>query len=279
MSHIPKIIHQIWYQGETNIPDHLRDYRQSWVDKHPNYLFVLWDQSRIESLIDTMNYETQETYHSYDLMIQRIDFAKYVILYTFGGIYLDMDVKCLKSLDTIYNAHPDKNVILSLCPYNFFHSLSLRLVGLRSNENLINNGVIACVPQHPLLNAIIRLAKNNKDTIFKVLGKNFLHIFHTTGPVMVTQAFREFKNDTDIAILDNTYFEACDIDNVRNGCVPPSHAVGLHVYEGSWMSSHEKWIVNIYFFIEKYFMLLISLSIVFVMYKYLKNKKGMPTIK
>jgi len=271
MSNIPKIIHQIWYQGEANIPDHLRNYRQSWMDKHPNYQFVLWDQSKIESLVDKMNIEIKELYHAYDLMIQRIDFAKYIILYIFGGIYIDMDVKCLKSLDTIYNAHPDKNVILSLCPYNFFHSLLLKLVGLRSNENLINNGVIACIPQHALLRAIIVQAGKNKNTVLKNLNKNFLHIFYTTGPVMVTQAFREFKNNTDITILDNTYFEACDIDSVKNGCVPPSHAVALHVYEGSWMSSHEKWIVNIYFFIEKYFVLLILISIAFAISKYLKK--------
>lgn len=269
MSSIPKIIHQIWYQGEANIPDHLRDYRQSWIHKHPNYQFVLWDQPKIESLLDKMNIEIKELYHAYDLMIQRIDVAKYIILYVFGGIYIDMDVKCLKSLDTIYNAHPDKNVILSLCPYNFFHSLVLKLVGLRSNENLINNGVIACVPQHPLLEAIIVQAMKNKDTLLKVLRKNFLHIFYTTGPVMVTQAFREFKNDSDIAILDNTYFEACDIDSVKNGCVPPSHAVALHVYEGSWHTSYEKWIVKVYFFIEKNFLLLISLSIMFVIFKHL----------
>lgn len=121
-------------------------------------------------------------------MIQRIDFAKYVILYIFGGVYIDIDVKCLKSLDSIYNEHSDKNLILSLCPPNFIYRLLLGFAGLHLGERLINNGVIFSIPQHPFLLAIIKQAEQNKNTILKVLGKNFLHIFHTTGPVMVTMA-------------------------------------------------------------------------------------------
>jgi hypothetical protein len=253
MSDIPRIIHQIWYQGKSEIPEHLFDYRKAWVKMHPGYQFVLWDQQRIESVINKLPEQIQKLYYSYELMIQRIDFAKYVILYLFGGIYIDMDVKCLASLEKIFIANKDKKVILSLCPYNFFHVMLLQLVGLRPNEKLINNGVIACVAWHPFLLAVINQAALNRHTIFKSLGKNFLNIFFTTGPVMVTHAARKFVNHPDIAILDNSYFEACDIDSVKNGCVPPPHAIGLHVYEGSWMTSLEKGVLKLFFFIRSHF--------------------------
>lgn len=262
MSNIPRIIHQIWYQGELNVPSHLQAYRQTWMDIHKKYVFVLWDKDRIEALINSLPRSIKKLYYSYELMIQRIDFAKYIILYIYGGIYIDMDVKCLKSLDTIYEKYSDKNVILSLCPYNFFHALSLRLVGLRGDEKLINNGVIACTPNNSFLLNVIEQAKKNRQTIFEALPRNFLHIFYTTGPVMVTHAFRNTKKRQDIVVLDNTYFEACDIDNVRKGCVPPSHAVALHVYEGSWVSSTEKSFINMYFFLERNSRILLCILIV-----------------
>jgi mannosyltransferase OCH1-like enzyme len=273
MSKIPLKIHQIWYQGESNVPPHLQAYRQSWIDIHPNYSFVLWDKDSIETLIKGFPPAISTLYYSYELMIQRIDFAKYVILYAYGGIYIDMDVKCLQSLDTIYKKHPDKNVILSLCPYNFLHSLSLGLVGLRLNENLINNGVIACTPRHSFLLNIIRQAETNRPTVFKAVS-SFLHIFYTTGPVMVTHAFRNTKRREDIVVLDNTYFEACDIDSVKNGCIPPSHAVALHVYEGSWHSSSEKSVVNMYFFMERNSKtLLFILFIMYIIFRTPTNKR------
>lgn len=47
MTNIPKKIHQIWYQGESNIPSYLNEYRQSWIKIHPKYEFYLWDKDNI----------------------------------------------------------------------------------------------------------------------------------------------------------------------------------------------------------------------------------------
>jgi len=273
MSKVPKIFHQIWYQGEANIPLHLQEYRLSWIDKHKHYQFVLWNQHKIESLINSTNETIKKLYYSYDLMIQRIDFAKYIILYFYGGIYIDMDVKCLSSIDTIFETHHDKNVILSYSPTNFAHSLSLNVIGLRLNEKLINNGIMACTPKHALLENIIIQAMTNRNTVFRKLGKNFLHIFYTTGPVMVTQAYRNTVDKHDIVILDNSYFEACNIYNVKESCNPPNHAIALHVYEGSWQTSSEKQIVNVYFFLQKYVKVLLFIILVLILVKYYTKKR------
>lgn len=270
MATIPRVIHQIWYQGEDQIPEHLQVYRKTWMDIHPDYTFVLWDQQVIESLMKRYPQNIQDLYNSYDIMIQRIDFARYVILYTFGGIYIDMDVKCLKSLNNIYDKHVDKNVILSYCPYDFWHSSLLRLVGLEANEKLVNNGVIACIPQHPFMLKVIQQAEKNKYTIFKHVS-NMMYIFYTTGPIVVTQAYRDDKSD-DVVILDNTYFEACDIDSVRKGCIPPSHAVALHVYEGSWVSPTENLLVKTYFLLQQQHVWISLFCLVLIIYIVLNKR-------
>lgn len=68
-------------------------------------------------------------------------------------------------------------------------------------------------------------------------------------------------------ILDNTHFEACDIDSVNNGCIPPSYAVGLHIYEGSWHNGMEKIISKLFFFCKRNFMILIILIILLYIVK------------
>ena len=60
-------------------------------------------------------------------MIQKIDFAKYAILYTYGGIYMDMDVECFKSLNNTPGLN-ESDLIVTNMTFVFFHQLMLFLV-------------------------------------------------------------------------------------------------------------------------------------------------------
>ena len=48
---IPKIIHQIWFQGEKQIPDHLRVYHNGWYNMNPSFEVRLWDETAIETIL------------------------------------------------------------------------------------------------------------------------------------------------------------------------------------------------------------------------------------
>src|SRR5579859_1748998 len=104
---IPKLLHQIWFQGEANIPDKFNSYRESWRKHNPTYSFATWNEKSINEIMPN---ELKETYDSFDLTIQKIDYAKYVILYLHGGMYVDMDMMCLRSLDTLLDQ--DKDLIV-----------------------------------------------------------------------------------------------------------------------------------------------------------------------
>lgn len=263
---IPRIFHQIWYQGESRLPLHLKEYRQSWIAQHPNFTFAFWDQPSIENLVNQSEPWIKDHYFSYELMIQRIDFAKYVILHHFGGIYMDIDVKCIKPIDDLLSEHSEKNVILSKCPYDFVHHSLMFFIGLRLGEPLINNGIMMCNKGHSIMTSIMKTCFENRATIFRLFGNNFLHIFATTGPVAVTKAFRKVPKG-DVTVLDHTFFEACDIHDVKKYCEIPKHAIGLHVYEGSWVSPFEKLLTNSYFFIKDRFVLIIIFLIIFLKFR------------
>ena len=107
---IPHIIHQIWFQGYDNIPKHLLEYHNSWVEKHPDYEIIVWDEERMNNLVDEIGWMS-DLYYGYEKMIQKIDIIKYVILYYFGGIYVDIDIMCIKPLDELLTS--DNDIILS----------------------------------------------------------------------------------------------------------------------------------------------------------------------
>ena len=114
MSGIPKIIHQIWFQGEDKLPDKHRSYKKTWIKHNPNWKYILWSEKSIRQLIKSKYDKYYQIYEKLPLLIQKVDMAKYFIVYTYGGIYVDMDMKCLKSLDDITKTHgKGKQVLLS----------------------------------------------------------------------------------------------------------------------------------------------------------------------
>eukprot|EP01083_Nonionella_stella_P176088 615176_1 len=66
---------------------------------------------------------------------EKSDILRLAILHRFGGLYVDIDFECLRSLDTL-NDH------LGVGMYS----------GLSNTGTVeLNNGLMACVPGHPLM--------------------------------------------------------------------------------------------------------------------------------
>ena len=276
--HIPKIIHQIWFQGEENIPEHLKEYHKTWIDNNPKFEVKVWDEKSIQEVLIKFNdKETTDMYNNYIYIIQKIDLAKYIILYIYGGIYIDMDVKSLQPITDDFLG--DNDVILSKFMNNFLFPIM---------PNIINNGVIMNVPRHPILLYTIEEAKKNKDSFSYYINKT-IYIFSSTGPICLTVATNKFKSENDsskIKIVDGTYFEACDFIEIHNKeCKSsPDHAIGLHMYESSWIDTFDfdNIILNILLFIVKYkYLFLFVIVLIFFLYylKFMKYFKKMKLFK
>tara|TARA_R110002020_G_scaffold94773_1_gene227735 strand:+ start:1111 stop:1722 length:612 start_codon:yes stop_codon:yes gene_type:complete len=61
-----------------------------------------WNEEEVEELIETDYPEFWDTYQEFPQKIMKVDFARYIILHKFGGIYLDMDVKPMKSVEDLF---------------------------------------------------------------------------------------------------------------------------------------------------------------------------------
>lgn len=282
---IPKLIHQIWFQGKENMPDHLKEYHESWVKNNPDYHIIVWDEQKINKEVDKF-FDTSitELYYSYDHMIQKIDLAKYIILYKYGGAYIDMDTKSLKRLDDSFFQSYD--LIVSKLPDTYTFRCFLALGGNSIFSETINNGaIIACIENKVILETIYE-AKRNKNSIYKNVSKT-LYVYISTGPICLTNAtYNYISNNPNhkIKIVNNTYFEGCDVIEIENNnCKIPDNAIGIHLYENSWITDNENSIKKFLGFLIKYlkyiiiFIVLIIVSLVIYYFKSVssvkKNKK------
>jgi mannosyltransferase OCH1-like enzyme len=100
LTKVPAIIHQTWRDADT-IPISWQQASNSCRSFHPNYEYRLWTDKDARILIEKEFPCLLSTFDSYPYDIQRADVIRLAILYVYGGIYLDLDIICLKSLDQL----------------------------------------------------------------------------------------------------------------------------------------------------------------------------------
>ncbi len=190
---IPKIIHQIWYQGEDKIPSTYPNYTKSWKEKNPDHKYIFWDKNKIVKLMKDHYPTLYKKFNSYPKMIQKIDMAKYVILYHYGGAYVDVDSECIKPISDLLKY---KNMVLVQFNVNTFEKI---LSFGQIYGDVFQNGFIAGKKNHPFLKCCIEILLK-EDTKKKIYETGLKYVFRTTGPGLLTKAFYKCPSK-DVSII------------------------------------------------------------------------------
>lgn len=93
---IPKVIHYCWF-GRNPLPPLAIKCINSWKKYFPDYEIKEWNEDNFD--VNIIPY-TQEAYKAKKFAFVS-DFARFWILYNYGGIYFDTDVEVIKSFDDI----------------------------------------------------------------------------------------------------------------------------------------------------------------------------------
>ncbi len=93
---IPKIIHYCWFGGKE-VPQSTKKYIESWKKFLPGYEIKRWDESNFE--VNAIKY-TREAYAAKKYAFVS-DYARFWILFNYGGLYFDTDVEVIKPLEDI----------------------------------------------------------------------------------------------------------------------------------------------------------------------------------
>jgi len=177
---IPRIIHQIWWQGIENIPPKLKIASETWQRLHPGWEYKLWDAESMENLVKTEFPWFYEYYINYEYQIQRADVIRYLFLYKYGGIYVDIDILCKKSLEPFITTELKSNLAFARSSHT----------GGYSNWFIISSAGNSFWPL--LWNSLIDAY--NYENCWKCVGKH-LKVMHTTGPSILNNTINKHNID------------------------------------------------------------------------------------
>lgn len=98
---IPKKIHYCWFGGNP-LPESAKKYIETWKKYCPDYEIIEWNENNFDV---TQNQYCKEAYEAKKWAFVS-DYARFWILYKYGGIYFDTDVEVIKPLDDIVSKGP-----------------------------------------------------------------------------------------------------------------------------------------------------------------------------
>ena len=93
---IPKLIHYCWFGGNS-LPKDAIDCINSWKKYYPDYEIIEWNESNFD--LNVCDY-VREAYKAGRWAFVS-DYARFWILYKYGGLYFDTDVEVIKRADDI----------------------------------------------------------------------------------------------------------------------------------------------------------------------------------
>lgn len=98
---IPKVIHYCWFGGKP-LPKDAEKCIASWKQYLPEYEIKRWDETNFD--VNIIPY-TREAY-SVGKYAFVSDYARFWIIYNFGGIYFDTDVEVIANMEDIIGSGP-----------------------------------------------------------------------------------------------------------------------------------------------------------------------------
>lgn len=188
---IPKIIHQTW--KTKDIPDEWKDAVNSCKTINKDFKHILWTHETMDKFVKKNYPEFHKIYKSYKYDIQRCDAFRYLVLYKYGGIYLDMDIICNKKLNKLLH-------------YDLVLARSANL------ETSFSNAFFMVIPNHHFFKYCIEHLSENINN-YQYFGKH-LHVMYSTGPAFLTNMVNDYGKIKDSYILTKKeYAGDCNICN------------------------------------------------------------------
>lgn len=216
---IPKIIHYCWFGGNP-LGENEKKCITSWKKYFPDYEIKLWDESNYD--VNKITY-TRQAYQEKKYAFVS-DYARFDILYQYGGIYFDTDVEVIKSMDDI----------ISLGAFMGCEA------GLE--KSVVNPGLGMAVEQgNAFYREVMEYYKSlqffQKDGEQKgvIVGSIVTNLLKKKGLCHM----KGIQNIAGIHIYPEEYF--CPMNYLTNEINITENTYSIHHYSASWLTEEEKW--------------------------------------
>jgi len=185
--------------------------------KLPDVLHVMWNRKNVEKLVENVGYSF---YFAYAKKIMQADLARYLILYQYGGIYLDLDIEVHASFHVLlqergllnnkelpydycilFEEHRWKNEEEAVSekdhPIRFFMSSGYRTEALVR----VANYAFICSPRHPFLLKVLDECQNRAHLV----PKCDYDVLFITGPDVVSHVYhlmdQNYRDEHNIVLI------------------------------------------------------------------------------
>ena len=164
---IEKNIFQSWYTTELN--PLLQNKINSYIEMNPEYKYQLYTDNDIDNFVNqNFKGDISDCYNKLNIIVSKVDFWRYLILYKYGGVYLDFDSSIDKPLRELIN-NEDEAIITA-----------------EGNPGIYVQWGLIFKKNHPILERTIKLIVNNiKNNLYSN------NIMYMTGPHVFTKAIYE----------------------------------------------------------------------------------------
>lgn len=224
---IPKVIHYCWF-GRNPLPTDAKKCIESWRKHMPEYEIKEWNEDNFD--VSSIPY-TKEAYEAKKYAFVS-DYARFWILYNYGGLYFDTDVEIIKPLDNIVEKGPfmgcEKEVDINA------KGKSAKDIGVAPGLGLGVNPGLGLYKE--ILDAYNTFHFLNKDGTL-----NTKTVVSYTTEVLVRHGL-EYTNQIQecagIWIYPKEYF--CPLDYKTNKLTITANSYSIHHYKASWHSKSRK---------------------------------------
>lgn len=213
-TYIPKKIHYIWL-GHNKLPKLVKKCIKSWKKYCPDYEIILWNE-------DNINFDVNE-YYTQSYAQKRYAFAadalRFKILKEYGGIYLDVDVELISTLD-------------KFLANKFF-------IGFESEKFIAPGLIVGCEPNNEIVSEIDKYYNSND---FKNLGDKTITVCNIVTDVMknygvtINNETQEFKKG--MVVYSSDYF--CPKSLMTGKIKKTKNTVSIHHYLATWVKPSTK---------------------------------------
>lgn len=229
MADIPRIIHYCWFGGSPLGPNELSCI-ESWKKYLPGYEIKCWNESNFD--INCCAY-VREAFSAQKWAFVS-DYARFKILYEYGGLYFDTDVELVKSIDDL----------LSKGPFLGFETDYGNMTSSNMEDGLVmavNPGLgMGCTPGLPIYRQVL---DSYESSSFLLADGDFdrTTVVYRTTKILESFGLNKTKGMQEVAgisIYPSEYFnpknhltgEVNFTDNTRS----------IHHFKMSWFTPQEK---------------------------------------
>jgi len=222
-----KNIIQTW--KTKTVPSHYENFVRKVQNLNLEWNYMFFDDEDIVDFIKTEMSEYYPTFCGLQGKIQQIDFFRYLAIYYYGGVYLDLDVELVRGLDEFIGMDYQ-------CAFPIEVKDAQDHILASQGVSLIGNYAFYAPKGHPFLKRIIDnivTQRISEDVIRAAQEKHTddsrdVYVYYRTGPMLVSQSYVDHREELDGLPMNVMLIESMPYEDNRFGIY------GYHRCYGSW---------------------------------------------